>query len=118
MKITNIASSISSAFNSSTNAVCNAAAVTADWASEAGSTAATWLVEVGESVWKGMVFTAEMAAVVMLEIGKIMWWLVTLPFNIVLSIIFYITLYIVGKGLQKAMEETEEQRFASALCVN
>jgi hypothetical protein len=119
MQFSTITNAISSAYNTVTGSVSSACTTTVDCISEYSVAAYDWVCEAGKITGNTIVITTETVARITWEAISILagfvWWLVTLPINIVMTILFYVFMYAMGKILERQMAEAEEEmRFQNA----
>ena len=113
MKFSNITTAISSAFDTTVTTVASACTTVSDCVVEYSSAAYGWVCEASKTNGNAIVITAETIARITWEaikrVAEICWWLITLPVNLVMTILFYIFMYAMGKFLERQMSEMEEE---------
>ena len=113
MKFSNITTAISSAFDTTVTTVASACTTVSDCVVEYSSAAYGWVCGESKTTGNAIVITAETIARITWEaikrVAEICWWLITLPVNLVMTILFYIFMYAMGKFLERQMSEMEEE---------
>lgn len=110
MNFNTISAAISSAYNTSVTSVSSLAASASSTVVDAGKA-------VIASVTAGATLSLQVMGAVIAFVGNLVWWFVTLPINIIATIIAYAAVWIIAQQLKEAMEESEEARFMNATLV-
>ena len=108
MKFSKVSSAVSSAFNSSKEAVKDAVICSTNVVVSASKSVAHAVVD-------GATFSIQVMSAVVEFVGRLVWWFVTLPVNLVALLLVYIFAWSISRKMESA---ANEMRFQNATVVN